>query len=294
MTTGLYLGPDLDDGAYADIVVENGIYIRETAGREGTDNVAGTGNTNRTFLVMGSADPLTCRTALLSAAAETAFSVRTYDGLFLESMSRERIGPESWSFTVNYSPFTPEVGGYTISVDTTGGSLLRTVAISETRYGSGAPNFGGAIDVQDGVAQGVETGIPAMKVNVRARISSTYIPSPEQYSNLAASLTFTTNSVAEFGGHYAAGELLFLGMTGEIIGPDPMLTFSFLASPNLTSQTIAGISGIAKKGHQYLWCYFESAVESGLVVRRPKGIYVNDVYRSANWSALKIGIAPET
>jgi len=275
-------------------LVENGIYIREIAGREGTDNVAGTGSASRTFLVAGSSNPLTCRTALLSIPAENKFGIREYDALFLESMSRERNGPESWLFTITYTPFAAEVGGYTISVDTTGGSILRTVALSETRYGTGAPNFGGAIDVQDGVAQGVETGIPSMKINVRARISSTYIPSPEQYSKLAASLSYTVNSVAEFGGQYAAGELLFLGMSGEIIGPDPMLTFSFAASPNLTGQTIGGISGIAKQGHQYLWCYFESAVESGLVVRRPKGIYVNDVYRSANWSALKIGIAPET
>jgi hypothetical protein len=292
MTTGLYLGRDLTDGTYADILVEDGIYIRETAGRDGVDNVAGTGNTSRTFLVMGSADPLACRSALLSAASESAFSVSTYDGLFLESVSRERIGPESWSFTINYSPFTPEIGGYTISVDTTGGSLLRTVAISETRYGSGAPNFGGAIDVQDGVAQGVEIVIPAMKIMVRARISGSYITSPAAYSNLAASLTGTTNANAEFGGSYAAGTLLFLGMTGDIVGEDPTLTFSFAASPNLTGQSIGGITGVAKGGHQYLWCYFENAVESGLSVRRPKAIYVDTVYRSADWSGLKIGIGP--
>lgn len=298
MVTGLYLGSQLADGDYSavessdidefgGIAVHNGIYIREVAGREGTDNVQGTGTASRTWLVSGSSDPLICREALI----DSPILINTYDGLFIESLSRERQGPKSWLFTANYTPFSPEVGDFTISVDTTGGSILRTVALAESRYGTGAPNFGGAIDVQDGVAQGCEIVIPAMKLNVRARISSAYISSPIAYANTIALLTGTVNANSEFGGAYAAGELLFLGASGDIVGKDPMLTFSFAASPNLTGQTIGGISGVAKGGHQYLWSYFESAVDSGVVVRRPKGIYVNTVYRSASWADLKIGVA---
>jgi hypothetical protein len=297
MVTGLVRGHQLPDGDYStpessdadeygDIAVHNGMYIREVAGREGTDNVQGTGTASRTWLVSGSADPLVCREALVDGPVQ----INEYDGLFIESLSRERQGPKAWLFTANYTPFAPDVGEYVISVDTTGGSILRTVALSETRYGSGAPNFGGAIDVQDGVAQGCEIVIPAMKLNVRARIKSSLYVSPMAYANTIALLTGTVNANSEFGGAYAAGELLFLGATGDVVGKDPTLTFSFAASPNLTGQTLGGISGIAKGGHQYLWTYFESAVDSGVAVRRPKGVYVNTVYRSADWTALKIGV----
>lgn len=296
MVSGLYRGDQLADGDYStsesdeygDIAVEGGIYIREVAGREGTDNVAGTGSASRTWLVKGSTDPLVCRAALINSP----ILINTYDGLFIETLAREREGANSWFFTANYSPAAPNVGGYTVSIDTTGGTILRTSAISETRYGSGAPNFSGAIDVQDGVAQGCEIIIPAMKLNIKARIASQYITSPIAYANLIAKLTGTVNSNTEFGGEYAAGELLFGGATGGIVGENPTLTFHFLASPNLTGQTIGGISGIAKGGHQYLWTYFESAVESGVVIRRPKGIYVNTVYRASSWETLKIGVAP--
>ena len=297
MVSGLFRGDQLEDGDYSieessdidalgGIAVDNGIYIREVAGREGTDNVSGTGSASRTWLVVGSSDPLICRSALLDGP----ILINTFDGLFIESISRERHGPRSWLFTAEYTPFAPDVGEYVVSVDTTGGTLLRTVAISETRYGSGAPNFGGAIDVQDGVAQGCEIVIPAMKLQVKARLKSSLLGSPIAYANVIASLTGTVNSSPEFGGAYAAGELLFLGASGDVVGENPTLTFSFAASPNLTGQTIGGISGIAKGGHQYLWCHFENAVDSGVAIRRPKAVYVNTVYRSASWVPLKIGV----
>jgi hypothetical protein len=295
MVSGLVLGKDLANGDYSDpaedyndVATVDGIYIREVAGREGTDNAAGTGSASRSWLVWGSKDPLVCRTALVDGP----ILINEYDDLFIESLSRERRGPDSWIFTATYTPFVPDVGQYAVSVDTTGGSILRTVALDETRYGSGAPNFGGAIDVQDGVAQGCQIVIPSSKISVRARISSAYITSPIAYSNIVTKLTGTVNASAEFGGEYAAGELLFLGMVGDITGKDPLVTFNFEGSPNLTGLTIGGISGIAKGGHQYLWTYFESAIESGISVRKPKAIYVNTVYRSASWATLKIGVAP--
>ena len=253
MATDLKRLQQLANGTYGGVFVSSGIAIREIAGRDGVDTLD-SGDASRTFLVEGSADPLACRTAMLLYP-----NIKTYDGMNITTLEREVSGPTSWTFTASYSRTAPSVPsgsnpGYTISIDTTGGTLLRTVAISETRYGTGAADFKGAIDVQDGVAQGVEIVIPALKINVRARIASQYITSPAAYANIIAELTGTTNLNAEFGGAYAAGELLFLGASGEIVGNDPTLTFSFAASKNITGLTIGGISGVAKTGHQYLWC----------------------------------------
>lgn len=304
MVSGLYLGHQLDDGDYStsgseygDIAVEGGIYIREVGGREGTDNASGSGTASRSWLVMGSSDPLACRSALLDGP----LLINTYDGLFIESLSRERHGPKSWIFTANYTPFTPDVGGYTVSIDSTGAQILQTSSYAQSRYartGTTAPDFKKAIDVQDGAPQGVERIIPALKINVRAKIASQYVASPMRYARLIASLTGTVNNAAIFsddeGTVFEAGELLFAGASGEIISENPQLDFIFLASQNATGLTIGEITGVNKKGHDYLWFLFdyEKDSASGLLISRPRAAYVDRVYGEADHSLLKIGAAP--
>lgn len=291
----LYKGPDLTAGTYADLVVNNSISIREIAGREGTDTVNG-GTASRAWLVKGNKDPLTCRTALVGNV-----SIDTYDGLFISSLSRERVGPEEWIFTANYDMLTPQVGGYSVSIDTTGASILQLRSYSQTRFaaaGKTAPDMLKAIDVQDGVPQGVERIIPALKISIRAKIATEYVESPLRYSKLIAQLTGTTNNAAIYddgeGNVFEAGELLFAGATGEVIAENPMLTFIFLASKNLTSVTLQGITGINKKGHEYLWYLpdYEKDSTTGLLVSRPRAAYVDQVYEPADHSLLKIGVAP--
>jgi hypothetical protein len=89
--------------------------------------------------------------------------------------------------------------------------------------------------------------------------------------------------------------VLFLGASGSQEwdsqkGDGPWtLSFKFVASKNITGQTIGSIEGIEKKGHEYLWVRYESAVSGSDLVKKPKYVYVNTVYREGDFSGLGIG-----
>lgn len=293
MVAGLYHGPDLSSGTDGDVANYTGISIREIRGQEGSDSVSGSGTASRTWLVKGSSNPITCRTALIDGPV----LINEYDGLFIDSLSRERVGPDSWEFTATYNAATPDVGSYTISIDTTGGQILQTYSYNQTSFPATdetATDYHGAIDVQDGKPQGVPRIIPALKINFRARIASEYISSPIAYAKIIAGLTGSYNSGSMFGGEFAAGELLFAGATGDIVGQNPQLVFSFLASKNVTGLTIGDIVGINKLGHHYLWFSFAPDKDDTTKLNnlRPIAAYVDQVYGPADLSALSIGLAP--
>lgn len=299
-TTDLSLGPSLDDGDYGDLIIQDSISIREIAGREGTDTVSG-GTASISWLVKGSQNPIECRDALVAAEAASLITLYTYDGLFLDSLARERNGPDSWIFTANYNATTPNVGEYTVSIDTTGAQIVQTQSLAQTKYnasGKTGPVYNGAIDVQDGVPQGVERIIPALKINIKAKIATEYLGSPIRYSKVIAGLTGTVNNAATFpdgsGDVFEAGELLFAGATGEVVAKNPTLTFIFLASKNITGGTFGGVASINKKGHEYLWYLFDYAKDAttGLLVPSTRAVYVDQIYGTADHSLLKIGEAP--
>lgn len=294
------LNTTLTDGDYGDLIFQNGLLIKEIAGREGSDS-RGSGNASRVFLVRGSADPLTCRTALLAGVS----SISLYDGLVLNSIERELVGPQQWQFTCNYDSVTPDIGGYTVSIDTTGGQVLQTYGYDQSSYaisGETATDYGNALDVQDGKPQGVQRVIPALKINIRAKIATEYITRPLYYAKLISELTGTVNDAGMFpiAGtdpvqyEFAAGELLFIGASGDVVAENPQLTFSFLASKNVTGLTIGDITGIAKKGHEFLWFDFKKAKDATTSrnASQIRAAYVGKVYGEADLSQLSIGVAP--
>ncbi|MEO1529718.1 MAG: hypothetical protein AAFX06_30235 [Planctomycetota bacterium] len=289
------LNPVLANGQYPGATFYNGFAIQELSGRTGTDSQS-EASAERVFLVAGSIDPLAAQDAL----EDGPLPIDQYGGLNRSTISHERIGPESWRFTVAYDSITPTVGGYTVSIDTTGGSIVQTYAESTTRFpatGETASDFGNAIDVQkDGengfTVKGVSRVIPALKINVRAKIATAYVTSPIAYSKLVAGLTGYVNNAAMFGGQFAAGELLFTGATGEVVAKNPQLTFTFFASANLTNVDLAGgaITGVTKGGHEYLWIEFKDGVDaSGRKVKTPRAAHVNKIYGEADLSLLRIG-----
>lgn len=285
----------LADGLYSHVAFYNGIAIQEIGGRSGTDTTTGAATAQRTWRLRNTTNPHIARSALIDGPV----LINVYDGLYLESLSYER-GPSanSWDFTAHYNALVPEVGGYTVEIDTTGGTIIQTSSYSQTAYPragfSPAPDFLKSIDVQDSKPQGVQRIIPALKINVRAKIATEYISSIMGYSKTIADLTGTVNLNAEFDGAFAAGELLFAGATGTVVAEDPQMTFIFLASKNVTGLSIGGITGIAKSGHDYLWFLFDHIKDAstGVLVSRPRAAYVDRVYGEADWSDLKIGVAP--
>jgi hypothetical protein len=204
-------------------------------------------------------------------------------------------GPEAWEFVANYD-YTPEVGGCTISIDTSGGTVNTQSAFSQTGYpapSEAAPDYGTSINVDaDGNPAGVAKVIPAMKIQVKAKIAAAYVSSPCEYAQVLYECTGKVNDAAFL--CFAAGEVLFLGATGELIAEDPVLTFSFEISPNVSSMTIGDITGINKQGHDYIWFNFkqEQDASTGLKVSKPRAAYVAKVYEEADFSTMYICAAP--
>lgn len=282
------------------VYTNNGVSVREVGSREGSDTPAGSA-ASITWLVTGSADPLTGRTALMNLGLSPLITngpiSNLYDGLTLKTLSRERNGPDSWLFTADYHEKEPDPGNYTISIDTSGGQVQQTYAYSESKYvatGETAPDMNNAIDVQDKKPQGVQRIIPALKLTVNAKIKTaniTTVGGVVHYARVIAELTGTVNNGPMLG-QFAAGELLFTGASGDIVAEDPSLQFTFLASKNASSLTIGNITGITKAGHDYIWFSFKKDKDtaSGLPQTKPRAAYVNRIYKQANHGLLYIGV----
>ena len=282
------------------VYTNNGVSVREVGSREGTDTPGGSG-ASITWVGNGSADPTVGRTALMNLGLSPLITggpiSNLYDGLSLKTLSRERNGPDSWLFTAEYNEKEPEPGAYTISIDTSGGQVQQTYAYSEAKFvatGETAPDMNGAIDVQDKKPQGVQRIIPALKLTVNAKIKTANVTTDGgvvHYARVISELTGTVNNATMLG-QFAAGELLFTGASGDIVAEDPSLQFTFLSSKNVTGLTIGDITGIDKKGHDYLWFSFKKDKDSGtnLPQTKPRAAYVNRIYKEADHSLLYIGV----
>ena len=263
--------------------------IEVTSSRGGQDATDRSSRAELVYSVSGTDDLATARSAVL-ATAPLAF-----DGLVYKSLSREYLGNGLWEFTASYvepdradSNNMVETGEYVFSFDTSGGTVTRTTSWATAAYaksGETPPNFANAINVVDGDVRGVDITIPALKLSIRKRQPKANITLA--YVNALYQLTGTVNNASFLG--FAAGELLFLGASGQQgTDADPEITYNFLASQNVTGLSIGGISGIDKPGHAYLWAYFEPAEDTSAkaTVRRPKAVYVETVYPAASWSGL--------
>jgi hypothetical protein len=115
----------------------------------------------------------------------------------------------------------------------------------------------------------------------------------DAYIRGVSGVTGTTNSGVFRG--FQAGEVLFVGCSGSQEWDDEKgrgpwsLSFRFVASKNVTGETIGDIGGVNKKGHEYVWVRYEDAVDSNVLLKKPKAVYVNKVYREEDFSALGIG-----
>jgi len=183
------------------------------------------------------------------------------------------------------------------SFDTTGGTIKLTTSKNTTRFpasGRTAPDFKGAIGVKntgrDAEPEGVDIVIPGLKLTATYKWPGG--AKDMAYVKTVAGLTGRTNNATFY--TYDIGELLFLGMTGELtpVGVQEF-QYHFLASKNATGLTIGDIASITKKGHEYLWVAFEAEQDASAkkLVQRPLAAYVERVYDPTDFAALDIGIA---
>lgn len=206
--------------------------------------------------------------------------------LYRKSVS---VDPDGWAqyiVTVTYGKLDSSsvaVGSSTFSFDTSGATInIKAAKAHVQSYDSlGTVSTGhhkGAINVKpDGDVEGVEIIIPALKLTYTFNHPSGVVT--ESFARLIASVTGMTNN-ATFRG-FAAGELLFAGASGsDGSEAEASVSYSFVASSNVTGLSIGAITGIAKAGHDYAWVEFEDDVDTGEAIRPPKRVHVERVYDS--------------
>lgn len=244
---------------------------------------------------------LDCRAAVfgyLNATYPDGYVVEAGYPLKLDKLSRDFDDEGDcwlWKADYNYKPFESQIRW---SFDSTGGSIRVTHSKNTDKYpNSTAPNFNGAIQVQNGEAQGVDVIIPALKLTAVYRWpKNTITPA---YVNMLASMSGCVNSAAfgalplaspPFSG-YQRGEMLFLGASGEIVpNLSTEITYQFAASANATGLTIGSITGIEKRGHEFLWVLFEDDEDTTAkrLTKKPLAAYVERVYTEVDFSTLGI------
>lgn len=171
-------------------------------------------------------------------------------------------------------------------------SEKRTQAIATTAYtASGtAPDFKNAIGVSGDRIEGADINVPTFGFSVTrfvdaADVDATLIGNLYSCAAKVNSASYTVKGVS-----YAAGELLFLGCSGALRRSDQYaLTYRFEANKNVTGQTVGGITGISKKGWEFLDVLYDDVADgsaNNFVVKRPRAVYVHQVYETANFSTL--------
>jgi hypothetical protein len=235
------------------------------------------------YIAMGCADE---PEVLALAAAQIPVS---YNGMIRRSLEiTERLNENTWKITAHFDLPTPqdeETPEPTISFDSTGGTQHLTQSLQTVgRYGpSASAQLGGAIGYDGENVAGVDITVPVWNWQETHYLSEAQLNGPVYYA-----LTGMVNS-DEFGG-YQPGEVLFMGASGQKRGRDGKweVTFKFAASPNQSNLTIGNITGIGKKGWEYLWVQYGEDVDdtAKVKIKKPVAVYVEKVYDEGPFGSL--------
>lgn len=246
------------------------------------------GQTN-VFTAAGSGDGEYVRAYAMAA---TPAILSTLMGMiYRQDIAVDPIGFELWKVTVPYAERKSETGSYSISFDTTGGTV-HVSASKETvnKYPAAtAPDYKQLIAVNADQVDGADVVIPALRMTVNFRhpaaiITLSRVKYLAQITGMVNSATFLT---------FAAGEVLFLGAAGsEGTDAETEVTYQFAMSSNATGLTIGDVANIVKKGHDLAWIKYKDATDTpdstALPVKQPEFVYVERVYDTVNL-ALALG-----
>lgn len=208
--------------------------------------------------------------------------------LYRNDVQIDPVGYALWKVTVTYGQSQKEAGSYSISFDTTGGTIhitnsLETVNKYTAPGKPAAADMGGAIGVSGDEVSGTEIVIPSLKLTVdfrhpEAEITLAHIKNLARWTGKTNSGTFLT---------FEEGEVLFLGATGrEGTDTETDVSYQFACSENLINQTIGDVVEVDKKGWEHAWIWYEDAAVGGVPVKRPRWVYVERVYEAIDMATL--------
>jgi len=221
-----------------------------------------------------------------------------------KSMSIKSIGKQCFEVTGEYTTLIPNLGGDgqqqqpedtrqfvpgSIAWDTTGATEHISNALAERIIGGdGSDDFGGAINVQGTNVAGIDKVVPAMKY------SETWImPSSVgvSYDFVQAVYTATGTVNQNTFRAFSPGEALFLGARAQWSGDQPYVTvtFDFEARPNDDAYYVKALPTARKEGWEYPWVVYRTVDDGhGLLIQRPSVLIINQIYRKADWTPLRI------
>lgn len=243
----------------------------------------------RIYCVMGEGDADAARALVASTAPLNSGAANIPRDP--RSIAVERITPTEWIGTVTYrfttrtAPPVP-ADAARISFSTRGQSIMMLQGLAEVaRFPATAPDFAGAINVTEEGPQGVEIIAPTLSFQIRkarATVDASYL-------QILRSRSASVNN-ATFQG-FPAGEVLYLGVDGEQRSDGIWdLTHSFAVEENISGQTFGSITGVSKKGWEYLWFSYSRELDSTATPPRMRDIatsaHVVRVYRETDFSSL--------
>jgi hypothetical protein len=235
--------------------------------------------------VFGSEDEDDVYDALEAAVASV------FRGIPLKGIDAEHLGAGVWDCVAEYNFERGNDTDPAFTFDTTGGSA-RITQSKETvqRYAAagGLPDYGGAIGVTKDSIEGCDILVPTYKWTETFFFDAATVDGAFKATIFALTGTFNSGSFRGFN----AGEVLFEGVRGAKRGAGRWeLTYYFAASPNVTGLTVGTITGISKKGWEYLWVrYYDfDDTTANALVKRPVYVLVERTYDPGDMSLLGIG-----
>lgn len=217
----------------------------------------------------------------------TPTTITTAAGLlYREDVSIEQAGYDIYYATVKYGENKQELGSIQVDFDTTGGTVhISTSKETVASYASAgnAPDNKQLIGYDGEDVAGVDIVIPALRLNLRYKHPAGFLSIPQV--RLLAYYTGTVNSTSFLG--FPAGEVLFLGASGSGgTDAEAEVQYSFAVSQNANGLTIGDLTGIAKKGHEYLWIRYKESTSEDKAVAQPEFAYVERVYDTADLAGI--------
>jgi hypothetical protein len=235
------------------------------------------------YVASGTSDDLFVRSYAINA---TPAIYGTAQGvLYRQDIRIEAESASVFYVDVPYGPKEKETGSFTLSFDTQGGTVHITSSKSTIgKYPNGvAPDYKQAIGVHGDEVDGCDVVVPALKLQLTYKHPAGIISLPR--IKLLALATGTVNSDTFL--TFPPGSVLFLGCSGtEGTATETEITYHFACSENADSLTVGDITGINKKGHDYLWVSFKDDVDGGRAVKVPQFVYVERVYKFASLSGI--------
>jgi hypothetical protein len=281
-----YLTVTNSDGATIEVAIDERVLSRKlTSGDKAKDDLL--------YVIQGRGD-LSLMDDFAAYGAVINYTPLVYVGLIFDHVDAiEAQGGGIWYATAKYvNPnIKQQTGKELVSFDTAGKQQKVSTGISTpTVYAAGGTvsTKPTGINATADRVEGVEVTVPEFKLNL-----TYYVPNDSvttSYIGMLYSLTGTVCNAEFFG--MDEGECLFLGAKGSRRGRgDWELTFDFAGSPNATGLTVGPISGIDKKGWQYLWVRYQKAVDStnSVLVETPLLVFIETVYTETDLSGLGIG-----